>query len=232
METINSNKNRESNKSQKTKQIKFESKPLLVPRFDPTKLECTKYERCLNTDESVDFETVEEDRSKTNESCYYQVERNLKNLFENQTSEFKISSLLDSNCDDIETRIENETFEKDLNNYDSYRHRGLDSKTKSTFPTEQTRTKESRPQNPSKFFIDLEDNRLIDQEPFYSEELVAKICKDSEQRRLRMIRTLSLRKKFAIKNIKTEEKYKKRLHKKFIPNSKHRYPNRFKVYSK
>ncbi|KAH9416136.1 nucleolar protein 8 [Dermatophagoides pteronyssinus] len=107
---------------------------LFVPRFDPTKEECSKFETETNLKKrklpAIDLDEIDRkielqkqietqnnsEKSKSNATstidndCYYEVGQNLKNLFGGQTEDFTLgSSIFEQNDDDkIADQIEYE----------------------------------------------------------------------------------------------------------------------------
>lgn len=162
--------------------------------------------------------------------CCYEVDQNIKKLFNGQTEEFTIGSVF--KCDQLENlnKLQSETNlnEKDYSSNIDYKDAKVKiSRTKiSTYVTDSFA-----------FFFDKNDPRLAvkaKEDEFFTNELINRSLIQRETRQLHMIRALSLRKKSSMKNKRTKEKYtaRQRLHKKFIIQSKRKNYRKFRKHAR
>ncbi|KAH7636379.1 cold shock protein-like protein [Dermatophagoides farinae] len=220
----------------------WKSKPttkpsLFVPRFDPTKEECSQYElkqsgnesnrkrklSSINLDE-IDRKIELQKQIETNNDCkklklnenqnecYYEVGQNLKNLFDGQTEDFTFGSSIfgqnEHDKDDDQKEYEEIPIQAPKLPKFLAKNRHNDS---SDNDEDDERSKKSNQSITfGGFFFKADDARLHEtheEEQFFSPELIQKINQTSKERQLNMIRALSLRKKSSLKNQKTAEKY-------------------------
>ncbi|XP_075679027.1 uncharacterized protein LOC142645766 [Dermatophagoides pteronyssinus] len=109
--------------------LKSTTTTLFIPRFDPTKEECSKFETETNLKKrklpAIDLDEIDRkielqkqietqnnsEKSKSNTTstidndCYYEVGQNLKNLFGGQTEDFTLGSSIFEQNDDDDNKI-------------------------------------------------------------------------------------------------------------------------------